>query len=149
MRLYEALQFTVNSRRDDEIKQSQSLEFFIKSFVKGSKPFRRILSYRDSIGYNICTLNTVKTFSDLVGLEAEKNVLHSCWGEWQRHFYGNRCKEFLYKFRNNILGLNQRVANFVPGFEAECSLCVINYEPLPRNVESFMHLFFECNYSQK
>ncbi len=149
MRLYEALQFTVNSRRDDEIKQSQSLEFFIKSFEKGSKPFRRILNYRESIGYNISTLNTVKTFSDLVGIEAEKNVLHSCWGEWQRHFYGNRCKEFLYKFRNNILGLNQRVANFVPGFEAECSLCVINNEPLPRNVESFMHLFFECNHSQK
>ncbi len=76
-------------------------------------------------------------------------MLHSCWGEWQRHFYGNRCKEFLYKFRNNILGLNQRVANFVPGLEAECSLCVINNEPLPKNVESFMHLFFECNYSQK
>ncbi len=55
----------------------------------------------------------------------------------------------MYKFRNNVLGLNQRVAHFVPGFEAECSLCVINNEPLPRNAESFMHLFFKCNHSQK
>jgi hypothetical protein len=138
MRLYEALQFTVNSRRDDEIKQSQSLEFSIKSFEKGSKPFRRILNYRESVGYNVITLNTVKTFSDLVGIEVEKNVLHSCWGEWQRHFYGNRCKEFLYKFRNNILGLNQRVANFVPGFEAECSLCVINNEKCGKFHASFL-----------
>jgi hypothetical protein len=80
MRLYEALQFTVNNRGTDEIKQSQSLEFFIKSFEKGSKPFRRIISYRDSVGSNISTLYTVKTFSDLVGIEADKNVLHSCWG---------------------------------------------------------------------
>jgi hypothetical protein len=69
MRLYEALQFTVNSRRDDEIKQSQSLKFFIKSFEKISKPFRRILNYRDSIGYN-----TMYQY-----LKYCKNVFGSCW----------------------------------------------------------------------
>jgi hypothetical protein len=150
MRLHESLQFFVNSRRDNDVKLSQSLDFFLKSFEKGSKPFRKILSFRERKNLNISVLNTVKTFIDLVDIAMpEGDVLRACWGEWQRNYYGNRCKEFLYKYRNNILGTNQRVAHFVPNYSAECSLCTANNEPLPIQAESFMHVFFDCTYSRK
>jgi hypothetical protein len=148
MRLHEALQFAVDSRRNEEALPSQSLDFFLKSFEKGSKPFRRILRYKENSKLKICNLNTVKTFFELVSLpKPEDDILRFCWGEWQKNFYGNRCKEFLYKFRNNILGINQRVNKFVHDVDAECSLCTVNKEPRPIQVESFIHVFFECTYT--
>jgi hypothetical protein len=148
MRLHEALQFAVDSRRNNDPLPTQSLDFFVKSFEKGSRPFRRILRYKEDSKLKIKTLNTVKTFVEIVGIQIpEDDILRFCWGEWQKNYYGNRCKEFLYKFRNNILGTNQRVSKFVPGIEAECSLCVANKEPLPIQVESFNHVFFDCTYT--
>jgi hypothetical protein len=45
--------------------------------------------------------------------------------------------EFLYKFRNNILGTNQRVAHFKSNHPVKCnSLCIANNEPLPVLAES-------------
>jgi hypothetical protein len=148
MRLHEALEFFVANRRENETLPTQSLDFFLRSFEKGSKPFRGILSFRGKKSLKISTLNTVKTFTDLVGTGTPNNdVLRACWGEWQKSFYGNRCQEFLYKFRNNILGTNQRVSHFVNNHPAECSICVVNKEPFPIQAETFTHVFFECQYS--
>jgi hypothetical protein len=120
MRLNEAIQFDVDGRRNNEPLPTQSLEFFLKSFEKGSRPFRRILRYKEDSKLKINKLNTVKTFFEIVGIQiSDDDILRFCWGEWQKNYYGNRCKEFLYKFRNNILGTNQRVNKFVPGIEAE------------------------------
>jgi hypothetical protein len=143
MRLHEALEFFVASRRENETLPTQSLDFFLRSFEKGSKPFRKILSFRSKKSLKISTLNTVKTFTDLVGTGTPNNdVLHACWGEWQKSFYGNRCREFLYKFRNNILGTNHRVSHFVNNYPAECRICVVNKEPFPIQAETFTHVFF-------
>jgi hypothetical protein len=75
--------------------------------------------------------------------------LKNVWGAWNRTFFGNRCREFLFRFYNNILGINSRVAHFVPGFEAECSLCSVGNEQLPVPLETFIHVFFNCTYSTK
>jgi hypothetical protein len=92
----------------------------------------------------------VETFFDITRtVKPEKDVIHACWGEWQKTFYGNRMREFLYKYRNNILGTNQRVAKFVAGHAPECTFCVYAKEPLPVHAESFNHLFFECAYSSR
>jgi exonuclease III len=45
MRLHEALGVVVNNNRGNEDKPTMSLEFFVRSFEKGSRPFRRILCY--------------------------------------------------------------------------------------------------------
>jgi len=147
MRLHEALQFFANRRRGANVaKPSQSLEFFLKTFVKGSKPYRRILS--ESRSLDIQTLNTVTSFCNIISAnKPDINTLKACWGEWNKFFYTNRCWEFIFKFRNNILGLNSRVSNFVPGLQAECTFCVMNREPYPVMSESFIHLFFDCHYT--
>jgi hypothetical protein len=80
---------------------------------------------------------------------ADNAILRSCWGEWNNSSYTNRCREFLFKFRNNILGLNVRVNKFVPNHEAECSLCKVGKEPNPIYAETFKHIFLECRYSGK
>ncbi len=55
----------------------------------------------------------------------------------------------MYKFRNNILGLNSRVCKFAQNIDAECSLCNSNKEQRPIQSETFIHVFFECTYTNK
>jgi hypothetical protein len=91
----------------------------------------------------ISSVNTVQTFFTLIDIKLpDEKALKFLWADWNCGFYRNRCRDFLYKFRNNILGINARVCKFVNTVNAECTLCCINKEPLPVNAESFVHLFF-------
>ncbi|MFN9939479.1 MAG: hypothetical protein ACK56I_08385, partial [bacterium] len=76
-------------------------------------------------------------------------ILKILLGDWNCGFYSNRCREFLYKFRNNTLGLNARVCKFVNTVDAECTFCCLANEPRPVNSETFSHLFFHCPTSDK
>jgi hypothetical protein len=54
-------------------------------------------------------------------------------------------REFSFKFRNNILGINTRVSHFNRNVDRACMFCRItecNNAQLPD--ESFIHIFFEC-----
>jgi hypothetical protein len=50
---------------------------------------------------------------------------------------------FKFKYYNNILGINTRVAHFNPIVDAGCTFCKIT-GPHPVPSETFVHLFFEC-----
>jgi hypothetical protein len=41
------------------------------------------------------------------------------------------------------------VSKFVHGHNPECTLCEISNEPLPRQAESFNHIFASCIYSER
>ena len=52
-------------------------------------------------------------------------------------------REFGFKFYNNTLGLNKRLARFVQGAGAGCTFCrTFNNGPVPD--ETFIYLFFDC-----
>jgi hypothetical protein len=108
------------------------------------------LSYEEKAKSSIEKLNTVETFFLLITVrKLDQKQLRFCWGFWNKSFHGNRCREFLFKFYNNILGLNVRVANFVGGHDAECTFCCVGLEPRPIPAESFIHVFFDCPNSEK
>jgi hypothetical protein len=50
---------------------------------------------------------------------------------------------FKFKFYNNILGLNSRVAHFNNEIDARCTFCKIT-GPFPVPSETFVHIFFDC-----
>jgi hypothetical protein len=90
------------------------------------------------------------SFFEITGLPVpDSSYLKKCWGFWNKSYLGNKCREFLFKFYNNILGTNDRVSKFVQGHNPECTLCEINKEPRPRQAESFYHVFYACPYSSK
>jgi hypothetical protein len=150
MRIHESLQFYVLSRRNDEPSPDQSVAMFIKSFSRGSGPYRRILEYSDVQKIKLSENNTVKKFFEFVGIPMlEEPILKHCWSAWNHTFFGNQQREFLYKYFNNILGLNARVAHFVANHSAECSVCIANNEPRPIQAETFLHIFFECSHSNR
>ena len=51
-------------------------------------------------------------------------------------------REFSFKFFNNSLGLNQRLARYVGGRGEECTFCSIANKG-PNVPETFIHFFFD------
>jgi hypothetical protein len=54
----------------------------------------------------------------------------------------NRQKTFIFKFYNNLLGLNTRLSHFVINQSRGCTFCHGTVDPVPD--ETFLHLFFDC-----
>jgi hypothetical protein len=150
MRIHESLQFYKNSRGNVDPAPDLSLKFFLKSFSRGSGPYRRILEHATNSKEKLENNNTVRTFFSFLGIPVlEDSILRACWSAWNRNYFGNRHREFLFKFYNNILGVNARVAHFVAGYSAECTICCINDEPAPRQAETFLHMFYDCHFTSK
>jgi len=62
---------------------------------------------------------------------------------WNYNFLPNRMREFVFKFFNNILGINTRVSHFNNDHSRVCTFChLVNSNT--REDESFIHLFFNC-----
>ncbi len=150
MRIHESLQFYIANRREDEPVPDQSVGFFLKTFTRGSRPYRRILEYNINSKEKLAQNNTVVTFFRLLNTEIfDETLLKKCWGMWNNTFFFNIQQEFLFKYFNNILGINARVSKCVAGHPSECTFCTASREPLPINTEGFIHLFFECPHSEK
>jgi hypothetical protein len=80
-----------------------------------------------------------------VPAESELEILYAQWG---LSCYSVRLRDFLYKFRNNLLGLNTRVAHFNNNVNRGCTFCCKSgINPAPD--ESFGHLFFNCRFTNK
>jgi hypothetical protein len=67
--------------------------------------------------------------------------------QWSRVFYPNKLREFIFKFYNNLLGLNTRVSHFNREIARACTFCTaMNKNPVPD--ETFEHLFFSCSVTE-
>ena len=62
---------------------------------------------------------------------------------WSRHFLDSKTRDFIFKFYNNILGINQRVNKFNPATCPSCTFCSIS-NTLPAPLETFRHIFYDC-----
>ena len=91
----------------------------------------------------------VKTFLRLTETEnLEINRIKNMMGSWNYSFLPSKTRTFLFKFYNNILGLNSRVAKFNQNTDPSCTFCSINnLRPAPK--ESFTHLFYYCDTTKK
>jgi hypothetical protein len=83
------------------------------------------------------------TNTTVPGIERVKNM-YCIWG---RAYLNKDLRIFLLKYYNNILGLGNRIAHFVPNVENRCTFCLITNKPDPVP-ESFEHLFFSCPVTQ-
>ena len=67
---------------------------------------------------------------------------------WNNTMLNNKIRTFLFKFYNNILGLNSRVAKFNNDTDPSCTFCTANIL-FPEEKESFSHLFYYCPTTNK
>ena len=121
-----------------------TIENFLTRFRKGSRPIRNILSGKKNSSIKVADIRNIKTLTELINAtptgDKEIKKILSFWG---LSFLPMNLREFSFKFFNNSLGLNQRIAHFVGGQGQGCTFCtIVNNGPiLP---ESFIHFFFDC-----
>ena len=127
---------------------AMTLEDFMSTFKKGSKKFRRILSF-DTKPYNIENLTQAATYARITDTtKPNRNRVLSMYSTWSIHCLPNRLRTFILKYYNNILGLANRIAHFVPNTDTSCTFCLLSQvRPVPE--ESFSHVFFDCPHSSR
>ena len=83
------------------------------------------------------------SFFTLVRLPVpNKEIIETVLGLWNTGGLNNRIRTFIFKFYNNLLGLNTRLSHFVANQTRGCTFCEGTVTPAPD--ETFIHLFLEC-----
>jgi hypothetical protein len=116
---------------------------FLKSFKKGSKKFRLVLTGKTP--ENLFSKSSqVRTFLRSIDLECPAfSRIKSMYCVWNLNYINSRVREFSFKYYNNLLGTNSRVSHFNPEVEAGCTFCTLtNTRPVPK--ETIQHLFYFC-----
>jgi hypothetical protein len=113
---------------------------------KGSKLYRNCLT-KTKLPKKPVNLNIFKKFCQLSRVAPEPDPAIKNFNlRWHVFGSSNKLREFIFKFSNNILGLNSRVSHFNRFINEACSFCTLNKVfPAPR--ETFAHLFFDCSES--
>jgi hypothetical protein len=117
----------------------------MRGFKKGSKPFRKYLDRINDNSIKLKQKTTIKTFFRLIDIQILPDPeLERFVSFWNLYCMPNRFREFILKFRSNLLGLNSRVSHFNANISRNCTFCR-NTNAVPCPDETFVHLFFECD----
>jgi hypothetical protein len=97
---------------------------FLFRFKKGSKNFRKILDAGAYKNIPLTKNQHVKTFFRLCNLPVPaEGVLEKIYSDWTNIVYTVKVRDFAFKFRNNLLGLNTRVSHFNNNVRRGCTFC--------------------------
>jgi hypothetical protein len=120
---------------------NMSVADFLAQFKKGSKRFRNILEKSRSFKIKCKQKTTVKTFFRLIAMQIPVEIyLEKLNSQWCDFSLTNKLREFIYKFRNNILGINTRVSHFNENVNRGCTFCVVtNTVPVPKRL---LYIYF-------
>jgi hypothetical protein len=139
--LKNAYQCAVNKYHSNG-KSVTDISTFLSSFKKGSKRFRLILGTDRNLR-NITNSQQVKTFMRLIDCAIPEELrTKTLFCSWNKSYMSSNINMFKFKFYNNILGLNSRVAHFNNEIDAGCTFCKIT-GPFPVPSETFVHIFFD------
>jgi len=134
------------NRLNDGTCISLSASYGIK---KPGKKIRAGLVKRRQKPFNLESQTTCKTFFRLTGIDYVGNEIYAkIISLWTFSGFTNRFKMFVFKFYNNILGINTRTSHFGTNITRYCFFCT-KMNPPSNNDESFEHLFFSCQTTQE
>jgi hypothetical protein len=109
-------------------------------------PGKKIRSWykkKTRLAFNISQTKFFVKFSDITrAVLPVGSVLSHRISMWNITGLTNRIKTFVFKFYNNLLGLNTRLSHFVINQSRGCTFCNGTVNPVPD--ETFLHLFFDC-----
>jgi hypothetical protein len=145
--LCKSLNLYVNRIRVNQLNNGTSVSFQEEygTLKKPGKKLRKLLMARHHKPFNSEEQPTTRTFLNLTGLAYPNLKSYGiCTSLWNRNGLSNRFKTFLFRFYNNILGLNTRLSHFVPNISRKCTFCEITSGQQSVD-ESFLHIFFAAN----
>jgi hypothetical protein len=128
------------------IANNGSARTFNEEFIALKKPGKKLrlsLSKKAKNEFDLSKAKPVIKFLEITNLTfTDLENISRCISAWNVNGIPNRIKTFLFKFFNNILGLNTRLSHFVVGQPRGCNFCNGTTVPVPD--ETFIHLFLEC-----
>jgi hypothetical protein len=145
--LVRCLNHYVRRLKPNERNNGSSITLFeaVGILKKPGKKMRSLLFKKRRKTFELRNQGATETFLNITGAKfpGEKQYGNSI-SIWNGQGITNRIKVFLFKFFNNILGINTRLSHFVPNQTRGCTLCSLNgTNPVPD--ETFAHIFFDCN----
>jgi hypothetical protein len=63
--------------------------------------------------------------------------------DWNKSYYSNELRTFIFKFHNNTLTINTVLSHIARGVSRNCTFCSLEMNPDPVD-ESAFHLFYDC-----
>jgi hypothetical protein len=139
------------NRFDNHTTVVTNINQFISGFKRGSQSFRRIMTAPPPRGVRGRgkLVPTVNKFASLIDCPPpDETRTKSLFCTWNKVFLDSSLRVFKFKYYNNILGLNTRVAHFNADVNAACTFCCIA-GPWPAASETMLHLFLYCPYVAK
>jgi hypothetical protein len=135
-----------NYKKPDPVLENkcEPLLNFLLKIKRGSKKIREVLT-ADAINQSKpVDLLIVESFARITNTTVpDDTVLKTVLGLWNKVYFTNDFREFLFKQRNNTLGIGARVAHFDENVDDRCTFCRILY-PAVQTREEFLHLFRTC-----
>jgi hypothetical protein len=121
-----------------------NLQQYFMRIKKGSKQYRKILTYTPKKENFWRELRTIKTFCKTFNCTIRNDItIKNCLSTWNTYSFPNRFKVFLYKYYHNILGTGNRLIHFNNDTDVSCIFCKKNM-CLPSPLESPSHIFYDC-----
>jgi hypothetical protein len=128
------------------ISNNGSARTLAEEFIALKKPgkkLRQCITKKRKTVFDISKAKPVTKFLELTNLVfTDTGNISKCISAWNNNGISSRIKTFVFKFYNNILGLNTRLSHFVAGQQRGCNFCNGTTVPVPD--ETFIHLFLEC-----
>jgi exonuclease III len=128
----------------DDYLPVKPIENFFTEWKKGSKKVRNILNGtgNDSIPHNMIKFGD--NTETVIGSELAK-YLNSFWN---RGYFSNNFRVFIFKLHNNTLPYNTILSHFVRDVGRNCTFCDISANPDEED-ENVLHLFYSCAISER
>jgi hypothetical protein len=126
-----------------ETKQESLLGFLTKQ-KKGSKKIRTVLGTEEINQSQPTDLRIVESFARITNTTVpNETTVKSVLSVWNLFCFSNDFREFLFKQRNNTLGVGARVAHFDDTVDERCTFCRLLYQGTNTR-EDFLHIFRTC-----
>jgi hypothetical protein len=141
--------------KTDNDGSKKSLYAAIGRLKKPGLKIRELLLKKRKKPFDLSKQTQTTTFAKVSGSVIPANDTYGfVISVWSKNALPNRLRTFLFKFYNNILGLNTRVSHFDNNVSRKCTLCSINQQsnfnngtvpvPIPVPDETFKHVFADC-----
>jgi hypothetical protein len=129
------------NNRNNGSSRTMDMEFL--SLKNPGKKIRSWFTKKKNLAFDVTKSKFFVTFHTLtMTVLPNKTILGNRISMWTRTGLNNRVRTFIFKFYNNLLGLNTRLSHFVINQSRNCAFCTGTPDPVPD--ETFLHLFFYC-----
>jgi hypothetical protein len=131
------------SKKEANDKKTVDIRTYLSRKVKGCKRYRKKLIGLDP---EFVPHNLVKFSSNtetIIDLETSKKVN----AVWNKSYFSNATRTFLFKLHNNTAGYNKAVSHFIRGHSPNCTFCDLTGNQEVED-ETVLHLFYSCRTSE-